>query len=197
MYCFFCIWIEISCISFEPRFYDILIDIVRSLSWIFIRYIDIFFSYDDRTVLKTDSEMDVFECHWDDAATYIEHLTHDFYAFFVIPSTNIDECCEEDIPDFIRSDYSLFSFEAIFEKLTYHICILCESGDSTAHISWRKDSVFISYSASCATIISDGYDRRNIEIEISFESIEDIECTSSTTDSDNINHEGKINGIVF
>jgi hypothetical protein len=159
---------------------------VRSFSGIFITDIYIFLTDDDCTIFEFHSEVHIFERHWYHATTHIEHLTHDGESLLIVTTTDIDECGEEDIPDLVPTDDSLFSCEAIFEESTYHLGILRESSYCSAHVSWGEDAVFISYCSGSATIIRDRDDRRYVIVEITLESVEHIECTSATADSDDI-----------
>jgi hypothetical protein len=168
---------------------------MRSFSGIFIRYVDIFLTYHYCSIFELHSEMYILECDGDDFSSYIEHLTHHRDTFLIISPTDIYECCEEDISDLIASYDSLFSFEAILEKLPYHISIFGESCDRTTHISWREDAVFITDSTSSSTIISDRDYSRDIIVEIALESIKHIECSSSTSDSDDIDHRVMIDEV--
>lgn len=74
---------------------------MRSFPRIFIGDIDIFLTYDDSTIFEAYSEMYIFEGYRDDFSTYIEHLAHHLYSFFIISSTDIYECCQQYISDFI------------------------------------------------------------------------------------------------
>jgi hypothetical protein len=126
-----------------------------SLTRIFIGYIDIFLTDDDCPILESDSEMDVLECHRYDPSSYIEHLTHHIHSFLIVTTTDIDKRSEEDITDFVAPDDSLLSLKAIFEQFSNYICVFSQCSDRTTHISWWEDTVFIAYSASRPSIISD------------------------------------------
>ena len=50
---------------------------------------------------KSDTKMYIFERYWYDSSSYIEHLFHGFDSLLKVTTTDIYECCEEDISDLI------------------------------------------------------------------------------------------------
>ncbi len=128
-----------------------------SFSWIFIRNINIFFSYYFCSIFETNTEVDIFECDGNNSATDIEHSTHDIESFF-ITSTYIYESSKKYIAYFIGTDNSFFVFKTVFEQFSNHICIFCECSDRSSHISRRKNPVFITYRTCCSSIICNRYD---------------------------------------
>ena len=182
------IGIDITLRPYEPGIGDILIDIMSPFSWIFIGDIDIFLSYDLSAIVESDSQIDILECHRDDTTPYIEHLCHHKYSLLEVSITDICESGEEDIPDFVAADDSFLIFEAVFEQFSNHICIFRECSDRSSHISRREDPILITDSSCCSAIVCDGYDRRDIVVEIAFDPIEHIECPSTTSDGYDIWH---------
>lgn len=154
----FCTRIEVSRIVLEPGIDDVLIDIVCTFEVIFLGYVNIFFSYDDCPILESDGKMDILESYRYDTTAYVEHISHSIDSLLEVTSGDIYESCEEDIADFVTTDNSLLSLEAIFKKLTYHMCILGKCSDRATKIPRRKYAILITDKSCSTTTICDRYD---------------------------------------
>lgn len=154
----FCTRIEVSRIVLEPGIDNILVDIVCTFEVIFLGYVYVFFSYYHCSILESHCEVDILECHRYDTTAHIEHISHSIDSLLEIPSGDIHEGCEEDITDFISADNSLLSLEAIFKKLTYHMCILGKCSDRATKIPRRKYAILITDKSCSTTTICDRYD---------------------------------------
>lgn len=97
--------VDHSFVPDKPGIYDVLIDVMGSFSGILGRNINELLSDYLRSVLKSDSQMNIFQSCRYDPSVHIEHSGEGIYCRLEIPGY-VHKRRQEDIPDLIASDHS-------------------------------------------------------------------------------------------